>query len=127
MRIVASANSRGVKNQDGVGNPATFAHGFTLALRDQAAGIMLRPARTSFVGPYFGLRSSTSASEQIRRSTDVIPSDANNFSRFFTGQNSPTTPGPGEGVRLPNPRPFSSLPPRPEPRPLPREDRRLTV
>lgn len=115
VRIVASANSRGVKAQDGLGNPANFAHGFTQVFFPDVAGIILRPARDSDVGPYFGLRSTTSSSDRIRRSDDVIPAEPTTFSRLWTGSLSPTAPGPGTGVLLPNPASFYALRARPEP------------
>lgn len=115
IRVVASANSRGVKVQDGMGNPANYAHGFTLARFEDVAGILLRPARASDVGPYFALRTSTGADFRIRRSPDVLPAEPTNYSRFWTGSLTPGAPGPGAGVLISLPNGFYSLRAQPEP------------
>ncbi len=127
MRVVVSANSRGVRQQDGTGQAGGFAHGFTLATFEDNAGIFLRPVRVSNVGPYFGLRTSTGADYQPRRSPDAYPIETTNFSRLFTGGPTTNADGPGTGILLILQNSYYGLRCQPEPGSRLTADRRLTV
>jgi hypothetical protein len=127
MRVIASANSRGVKAEDGLGLPANYAHGLTQALRPRVAGMLMRPATTSNAGPYFGLYSNSSANDRVRRSADCLPIYQTNYSRFWTGSLDPVSIAAGLGSRLINPGSFFALRCRPEEGSLLNESTRVTV
>ena len=127
LTVVASANSRGVRTQDALGNTGTYAQGFTFAMFPVVSGIVLRPAFAGDVGPYFALRTSSGANNTVRRSLDTLILDVTNLSRFWTGSLRPAAPGPGTGVLITNPGSFYALRAQGEPGSLLTEDRRLLV
>jgi hypothetical protein len=127
MRVVVSANSRGVRQQDGTGEAGNFAHGFTLAMFEDVGGVFLRPVRISNVGPYFGLRTTSAADSQPRRSPDALPIEETNFARMFTGGPSPSAFGPGTGILLYTTDSYYGLRCRPEPGSRLTADRPLTL
>ena len=127
IRVVVSANSRGVRQQDGTGQAGGFAHGFTLATFEDNAGIFLRPVRISNVGPYFGLRTSSGADFQPRRSPDALPIELTNLARLFTGGPTTNAEGPGTGITLIQTGSYYGLRCQPEPGSRLTADRPLTV
>lgn len=127
LSVVASANSRGVRTQDTLGNTGTYAQGFSFAMLPVVSGIVLRPAFAGDVGPYFALRTSSSPDLRVRRSIDTLVLDVTNLSRFWTGSLRPAAPGPGTGVLVTNPGSFYALRAQPEPGSLLTADARLLV
>jgi hypothetical protein len=105
MRIIASSNSRGVKNGDGSGlSPGNYAHGFIEKYRALTSGILMRPAiLTAGANPWFGFDCALMNPQQSAPGTIIelsaTPDNAGDFGRFFTGS-AAFGRGPGAGVLL---------------------------
>ncbi len=97
LRVMVSANSRGIQRNDGTAARAgNYADGFLHTLEDHAAGVLLRPAVT---GRHSWFTFSTSSTKPWTSGTvyDLTNLD---FSRFFTGATATSSPGPGAGVGM---------------------------
>lgn len=103
LRMIASSNSRGVKNGDGSGlSPGNYAHGFIEKYRANVCGILMRPAvLTSGGNPWFGFDCSLMNPAQSAPGTIFeLSSTTDNscdFARFFTGS-AAFGRGPGAGL-----------------------------
>lgn len=99
VRVMASANSRGIQAGDGSATgTGNFIHGFIWNNLDRTAGVLNRPARLN-PGPWFGFDASQ---HNPHYQGDVTKLRFTDFSRFWTSSHTTLSPGPGEGVHLAN-------------------------
>lgn len=119
IRVMTSSNSRGIGWHDYSGNyPGNYASGFIERNRPWVSGVLLRPAHIGSGGsPWFGFDSKWNPPWQSGQGTVVGFAATNgpgDFARLFTGSETPTSRGPGEGVFL-MPGAFYGLRCKPEP------------
>lgn len=103
LRVIASANSRGMQANDGSGllgeevglAQGSYAAGFVGLNLSQTAGVLNRTAHLGRL-PWFGF----DARDHLpHRTGDVSHIDVTDFSRFWTGSGTPG-PGPGHGIQI---------------------------
>lgn len=97
LRIIASANSRGIMADDGsLTGTGNFVHGFAWNNHANTAGVINRPARRD-AGPWFGFDCAIHEPFYTDGVQSIRPMD---FSRFWTGSHQTSATGPGQGVYL---------------------------
>lgn len=97
LKVMASANSRGVRSNDSSGlSSGNYAQGFTDLLHDQTAGVLNR--RPEIYGnTHFGFDAALANPYQQGEFLHVYQSD---FSRFWTGTDAGGSRGPGNGLLM---------------------------
>lgn len=107
LRVIASGNSRAVRNSDGTGKaPGTFISGFTDRNLAKVSGVLNRPTLMGSGGsPWFGFdtKAQNPLSSALPEVMEVGSETATHgdFGRFWSGQGNPATRGPGAGVLIP--------------------------
>lgn len=99
IRVMVSANSRGVSRDDGTNlSPGNYAHGFIDLKRSQTAGVFFRPAARRGENPWFGLDCSNTPMGDRIWFMDANNNKYQHFTRFWTGSVRATAEGPGSGL-----------------------------
>lgn len=94
VKVMTSANSRGVRGNDSSGwSPGNYAHGFMDLHPEWIAGVLNRRPDT-FSNPWFGFDTSAGNAYQQGEMLHVYISD---FARFWTGTDAGGSRGPGQG------------------------------